>query len=260
MWKMSSQLLTDKPINVALVGVGGTGSELASHLIRLHQALRAFGYGGMRVYAFDPDSISQANIVRQRYSTADIGRNKAETLIHRINMSCSLDWVGIGKRFTSAYANSTWDIVISCVDSRKARADLHKWAFGKSVRKQWKFWMDTGNDAVTGQVIIGTPRRPGEELLHHLPCATELHPEIRAVNRVDDDRPSCSALEALQHQDLFVNSTAANLAAQLLWQLFKHGGLEYHGVYFNIENYTFSALAVPEKRSRRSDRHLKLAA
>lgn len=254
MWKVNPQFLNEKPLHVALVGVGGTGSELASHLIRLHQSLVALGYGGLKVYAFDPDTVSPANIVRQRYTASDLGRNKAETLIHRINLGCGLNWEAFPMRFNSRYANESWDIVISCVDSRKARADLHKWAFGKSMKKHWNFWLDTGNAAVTGQAIIGTPRRPGQQLVHHLPCATELHPELRDTSVPDDTTPSCSAIEALQRQDLFVNSTVANLAAQLLWQLFKNGGLTYHGVYFDIERYQLSPRAVPENPSRKRGR------
>lgn len=252
MWKVDGSFLTQKPLVVALIGVGGTGSELASNLVRLHQALRAFGYGGLHVVAFDPDIVAPANIVRQRYAAADMNQNKAQVLINRINLACSLGWAAVPKRFSASAAGQKWDIVISCVDNRKSREQLHRWAFGKGIYKRWKLWIDTGNDATTGQVIVGTPRPNGERLQHHLPCATELHPELRDTTLPDDTQPSCSAIEALQRQDLYVNTMVANLAAQLLWQLVKHGGLHYHGIYFDLERYTFAPLPVPPKTPRRT--------
>jgi hypothetical protein len=35
----------------------------------------------------------------------------------------------------------------------------------------------------------------------------------------DSNEPSCSLAEALEKQDLFINSTLANMAASLLWNL-----------------------------------------
>ncbi len=246
MWKLAPGFLSREPLNVAVIGVGGTGSELVSHLTRLDRALRVKGYGGLHVVAFDPDTVSPANIVRQRYSDADLGRNKAVTLIHRINMACNTGWQAVPERFLAAYARQSWDIVISCVDNRKARAQMHKWAFGKGLYT-WRLWMDLGNTAVTAQVIIGTPRSETARLSNHLPTATELHPELIDTSIVDDDTPSCSAIEALERQDLFVNSKIALEGAQLLWALFKNGGLNYHGRYINVETGSESSLPVPAR-------------
>ena len=47
----------------------------------------------------------------------------------------------------------------------------------------------------------------------------------------NDSGPSCSLAEALEKQDLFINSTLAQLGCNLLWKMFRHGMIEYHGLY-----------------------------
>ena len=244
MWKLNPQFFDNGPISVAVVGVGGTGSEIVSNLAHLQLAMLALGLPGMHVVAFDPDSVSEANIVRQRYAPADIGQSKAEVLIHRVNLTYGFGWEAVPKRFRATEARHSWDIVISCVDTRAARAELHGFAF-KSGFHHWKFWLDCGNDATIGQVVLGTPRPPGSELRHHLPTATELHPEIMDTKKPEDNTPSCSAIEALTRQDLLVNKTVAVLATDLLWRLFRDREIAFHARYFNLATNALAGAAVP---------------
>jgi PRTRC genetic system ThiF family protein len=135
------------------------------------------------------------------------------------------------------------------VDTRAARKTLHKAAFADGFRL-WKFWLDIGNDETTGQAILGTPRNRKKGVLHQLPCATELHPELMDATLPEDDRPSCSAIEALQKQDLFVNKRAALAGLDLLWELFHERRLRHHGVYFDLRSRVESPLAVTPKPKR----------
>lgn len=239
---LDKHFLSEKPLQVAVVGVGGTGSELVTALTQLHQTLRVFGHGGLRVYAFDPDTVSPANIVRQRYHQADLGRNKAEVLITRVNLACNLNWVGIPEKFNGTKARQNWDLVISCVDTRKSRAELHAAAFSAGLYT-WRYWLDCGNDKTTGQVVLGTPRHIRLKR-NHLPCATELHPEIMDTTLPDDDRPSCSAIEALERQSLGVNRHVVTYAFCLLEQLLIRKALARHAVYFNSYGFDVAARAV----------------
>lgn len=245
-------LKASTPLRVAIVGVGGTGSQVVSNLINLHLGLVSLGYAGLQVVAFDPDTISLANIVRQRYAPSDIGAFKATTLISRVNLAYGLDWKAVCERFDSASGRNAWDLVISCVDTRAARKKLHQYAFSASF-SQWHYWLDCGNDRTTGQVVLGTPRKR-DSTSHRLPCATELHPELMDTSVADDDAPSCSAAEALTKQDLMVNQMAALLAVDLLWRFFRDRQIASHARYFDLETSTVSARRVPEKpkRSRRA--------
>jgi PRTRC genetic system ThiF family protein len=249
MFELSRDVLSQEPLHVAVAGVGGTGSEVISGLINLHHALVAFGYGGIRVSAFDPDTVSPANIVRQRYTQADLGRAKATTLINRVNLACGFDWLAFDRKFDGDAARGSWDVVVSCVDTRAARRSLHKAAFADGFRL-WKFWLDIGNDETTGQAILGTPRNRKKKVMHMLPCATELHPELMDTSLPEDDRPSCSAIEALAKQDLFVNKRAALAGLDLLWELFHERCLRHHGVYFDLRARMESPLTVMPKPKR----------
>ena len=250
MFRLAQKILTERePITIALIGVGGTGSDVALNLVHLHEGLRALGFAGVDVVAYDPDVVSEANVVRQRYSRADIGQSKAETLVHRINMACGLSWRAVPDRFKSRDGKNDWDVVISCVDTRKARKQIHGYAFSSGFHG-WKFWLDTGNDVTTGQVVLGTPSAAKRELLHVLPCATELHPELMDTSVPDDDAPSCSALAAIKKQDLMINKMVAVHAVQMLWQLFRDGEIDHHARYFDLRSGTTSTKPVPKARPR----------
>jgi len=244
-YKVKARLLTNRtPLRVAVVGVGGTGSEVISGLIHLHQALVAIGRPGLQVWAFDPDTVSTSNLVRQRYHQQDLGRNKAEVLIRRVNSATGLNWQAISEVFDSNAAANPWDIVLSCVDSRRSRKKLH----GYSQRQRftsWGAWIDFGNDNDRGQVIWGDPGpRPP---VHALPCATTLHPDLIDMTLPEDTTPSCSTLQALTRQGLMMNKTVSTLGLQMLWDGLSTGRLIHHGWYFNFTAGIFKALDVPQK-------------
>ena len=50
----------------------------------------------------------------------------------------------------------------------------------------------------------------------------------------EDSGPSCSLAEALEKQDLFINSTLAQLGCNILWKMFRNGMIEHHGVFLNL--------------------------
>lgn len=250
---LPADYLTRGPLRVALVGVGGTGSEVMTGLTHLHLALRALDYPGLQVFAFDDDTVSPANLVRQRYHPADLGRNKAEVLVTRVNLACNLAWTAIPQKFSGDRARQPWDLVISCVDSRAARRSLHAAAFGNGLYT-WRYWLDCGNDLTTGQVVLGTPRQAGKELKRALPCATELHPELMDTALPEDDTPSCSAIEALSRQDLFVGRMVATHALDLLWQLFRHGSVAHHARYFELRSAVLASRPCPSAEPVRRKR------
>lgn len=235
---------TTTPLRVAIVGVGGTGSEVLSALINVHLGLRALGRPGLEVHAFDPDIVSPANLVRQRYYPQDIGLNKARVLVGRINLSMGpvlgLTWYAHETKFDSDWARNPWDIVLSCVDSRAARKKLHGYCHQKRFT-QWGLWADFGNDADRGQVLFGEPTRSK----YALPCATDLHPDLMDTTLPEDNAPSCSTLEAIERQGLMMNRTVATLGVQLLWEGLKTGRLPHAGYYFNYTAGVFQGVPIP---------------
>jgi PRTRC genetic system ThiF family protein len=260
-WQLTEALYpSPRPITIAVVGVGGTGSEVVSNLINLHLGLQALGQPGITVTAFDGDVVSEANIVRQRYTPSDLGRSKAITLCERICLAyAGLDFRGVQANFEDAWkpGSSCFDLLISCVDTRSSRATLHNLAMGYNHPS--RLWLDCGNTSRTGQVILGTPGIT-DSRKHRLPNATEIHPELMDTTLPDDNTPSCSALAAIRSQDLFVNKRAALVAVDLLWELFREGSIEHHGCYFDLRARSEAPLFVPAPPPQRGRRRRPSAA
>lgn len=232
--------LLDRRVSIHLVGVGGNGAQMAACLARLDIAMKALGHPhGLHVSAFDADRVSEANVGRQLYSPADIGRHKAIVTIHRLNQFYGLDWIAHPVRYdafeTNRYSPLSADILISCVDSRAARRTLHEAVFDGGGH--YRYWLDLGNTEANAQVVLGQgPGRAKGEGSQRLPCVTELFPELLDANLPDDNRPSCSVRVSLASQGLFINDVAVRFAAQLLYELFSKGRLCQHGVVVNLES------------------------
>ena len=231
--------LLDKRVTVHLVGVGGNGAQMAGCLARLDIAMRSLGHPhGLHVVAYDGDRVSEANVGRQLYSAADVGRHKAIVTIHRLNQFYGFDWSAVPQRYEVAREGRPYgrgaDILISCVDSRLARRHLHRIAFNGEA--DFSYWLDLGNTESTAQVVLGQPPgwRRGASSAARLPCVTELFAELLNEDVPDDDRPSCSVRMSLAAQGLFVNDVAARFAAQLLYELFSNGRITSHGVVINL--------------------------
>ena len=205
-------------LRVALIGVGGSGSLLLGNLLDLHRAIVGLGGAGLHVTAYDPGVVREVNLARQRYHPCELGSNKAVALLTRVNLSAGLDWRAV-PRAAEEQGLGALDVLFSCTDSKSSRRALN------SARAT--YWIDCGNDAHTGQVLLGEPGRQGR----HLPTVLESHGW--ALKGRDDDAPSCSAHEALTRQDLMVNREVALHAARLLWQLCAHGQLASRGVYLD---------------------------
>jgi PRTRC genetic system ThiF family protein len=235
-------LLLEKTVRITVVGCGGTGSAVASGLPYLHQAMLALGHpGGLDVTLVDGDRISRINCVRQPFSESEIGLHKATVLATRINLFWGLGWKGEPEFLEEGWSEET-DIVIGCVDSRKARNMI----LGSQAYWNTHYWLDLGNNASTGQFILGQPEnRKNKRCYLRLPTVAELFPEIVDPKLDKKDKlPSCSAVEALQRQEPFINQTLAYHALALLARLFRFGRLSHHGGFINLPTGHMSPLPV----------------
>ena len=248
--------LLDRRVAIHLIGVGGNGAQMAACLARLDIAMKALGHPcGLHVAAFDADRVSEANVGRQLYSPADVGRFKALVTIHRLNQFYGLDWTAHPARYEDYQRDRRLhlgaDILISCVDSRAARRAIHARVFHPHTN--YRYWLDLGNTESTAQVVLGqAPRRAraGEDE-PRLPCVTELFPELLDESVPDDNRPSCSVRVSLASQGLFVNDVAVRFAAQLLYELFSKGRITEHGVMVNLDSKRSGPIEVDPRTWRR---------
>ena len=226
---------------VAVVGCGGTGAALIGGLPLLHQALTAMGHPGLQVIVADGDKVSANNCVRQPFSESEIGLFKSTVLVNRINLFWGLNWQA-STEYVTRKTQGRMDILISCVDTRTARFEIIR----SPLFKECTYWLDIGNTADGGQFILGQPKNSrNRRTPHRLPTVEELFPEIvKSGLDKDDDLPSCSAVEALERQEPFINQTLAFQALALLARLFRHGQITHHGGFINLANGRLAPLPI----------------
>ena len=241
-------------VTVHLVGAGGTGSQMLTCLARINESLVALGHPGLHVRCFDADVVTEANKGRQLFSESDILLNKALVLINRVNRFFGYEWEAHGREFTG---NEKANITITCIDTAAGRLDIgsnltKKSNLPKEPFERPYYWMDLGNTQKTGQIVLGTLqpiKQPNfgnnnQKTAASLPTVTKkFFKELKKVNEKNQG-PSCSLAEALQKQDLFINSTLAQLGANILWKLFREGVITHHGVYLNLETMKVNPIAI----------------
>ena len=243
--------LLRRPVRVLIVGCGGTGSAIAAGLPYLHQAMLACGHpGGLQVTIMDGDTISPTNCVRQPFSRSEVGLYKAVVMVNRINIFWGLSWEAVPahlsdrKALSPSYENciGRTHIVIGCVDTRAARAVIRDTTGNFSTVD---YWLDVGNNTDSGQFILGEPlNEVNRRARTRLRTVAEWFPEIVDASLDNDGLPSCSAAEAIERQEPFVNQTLAQHALGLLARLFRYGMTAYYGGFVNLASGACAPLPV----------------
>ena len=235
--------LLRRPVRVLVVGCGGNGSAVTAGLPYLHQAMLVHGHrGGLDVTLMDGDVVSVTNCVRQPFSQAEIGHSKAVVLVSRVNLFWGLNWHAVPEHFGAGVNVDRIDILIGCVDSRAARRIIAEKVTGR--RSNVSYWLDLGNHSTGGQFVLGQPWNwQNKRSATRLRTVAELFPELIEPSLDNDGQPSCSAIEALERQEPFVNATLANHALALLARLFRHGSITHHGAFVNVAGSRVQPLA-----------------
>ena len=122
----------------------------------IHQAMVLAGHpDGLDVTFVDGDVVSESNCARQPFSRSEIGLPKACVLTSRINLFWNLQWNSIAHNVSSGEHIWDSDIVIGCVDTRAARAQIERAV--SSLRSRVSYWLDLGNGSDGGQFVLGQP-------------------------------------------------------------------------------------------------------
>jgi PRTRC genetic system ThiF family protein len=247
------------PISVNLIGAGGTGSKVLTALIEMNHSLIELGHAGLAVRLWDDDLITDANLGRQRFAECETGLYKSVALINRANRWAGTNWKAETVKFQKSELgklpeNAQAAIYISCVDTVNARFEiaemLKELSNDRSCRNLVKYSMDYGNCKFSGQVIlstIGVVRQPNSEkyeTVSNLPLVTEEYGALLRESEEADDTPSCSLAEALEKQDLFINSTLAQMGCSLLWNLFRYGMTQNRGFFINLKDFRSGPIKV----------------
>ncbi|CAN1534164.1 PRTRC_ThiF, PRTRC system ThiF family protein [Flavobacteriaceae bacterium] len=240
------------PITVNLIGAGGTGSKVLTALMEIDHSLIELGHAGLSVSLWDDDIVTSANLGRQRFAECETGLYKSVALVNRANRFMGTNWKAETVKFEKDSlgrlpSNSEATIYVSCVDSVQARFEiadiLNLQNDRRHHRDEPKYWLDFGNSQHTGQVLLSTigaikqPKSEKYETVASLPFVTEEFGELLQESEAIDDTPSCSLAEALEKQDLFINSTLAQMGCSLLWSLFRCGMTENRGFFLNLRDF-----------------------
>lgn len=244
-------------ISLNLIGGGGTGSKVLTALMEMNHSLIEMGHAGLMVRLWDDDIVTSANIGRQRFAECERGLYKSVALINRINRWAGTNWKAVTQKFEKdsfgrfpEEAKAT--ITMTCVDNVRSRFDVAEIFKDKddykSYSNQPKYWIDFGNGKYTGQVLLSTigslgqPKSEKFETRDNLPFVTEEFGELLKQSETEDDTPSCSLTEALGKQDLYINSTLAQMGCSLLWNLFRDGLTENRVFFLNLKNFHSQAI------------------
>ncbi|ASO06909.1 PRTRC system ThiF family protein [Arenibacter algicola] len=240
------------PIAVNVIGAGGTGSKLIIALLEMNHSLIELGHAGLFVRLWDDDVITNANLGRQRFAECETGLYKSVALINRANRWAGTNWKAESRKFEKDSLdrlpdNAGASIYISCVDSVKSRFEiadiLGRLSNGKAYSNRPRYWLDFGNSQHIGQVLlstIGTIKQPNSEkyeTVASLPMVTEEFGELLKQSEQQDNTPSCSLAEALEKQDLYINSSLVQMGCSLLWGLFRNGLTPYRGFFHNLKDF-----------------------
>ncbi len=239
------------PVTVCVIGCGGTGSQVLVSLARIDYTLRALGHAGLHVTVFDPDTVSATNVGRQLFSESDIGINKAVLLTTRVNTFYGTAWEAVPEYFDKKNGIRC-NIVLSCVDNVKSRVAIGG-ILKKAAKKQHYepylklfYWMDFGNARNTGQVVLGTlrdikqPKSKLFETVSSMPVFTDKF-DLTQIKE-EDSGPSCSHAEALRKQNLFINSTLAQLGCDMILEMLTEGMIGYSGFFLNLKTKSMNPM------------------
>ncbi|MBW3521753.1 MULTISPECIES: PRTRC system ThiF family protein [Flavobacteriales] len=255
----NSLINATNPISINLIGAGGTGSKVLTALMEMNHSLIALGHAGLSVRLWDDDVITEANLGRQRFAECEVGLYKSIALINRANRFSGTNWKAETQKFEKDSLGKTPEnaqatIFITCVDSVKARfgiAEILKALDnGKYYHHKPKYWLDYGNSQYTGQVLLSTigeikqPNSDKYETVANLPMVTDEFGDLLKQSEQQSDTPSCSLAEALEKQDLYINSSLAQMGSSLLWGLFRNGLTEYRGFFINLKDFRSQPIPV----------------
>ena len=189
--------------NILIVGAGGIGSWLASHLYHLnyHKQLQ-----NATVTFCDDDTIDTPNLSYQNFQEEDFMDNKVDSI------SDKYGFTGTCARIVSVSELNPYDCVVSCVDNAKFRNLLFSWAFKNN---EDKYWIDLRSE---GTSIAAFCKHPSNTLESMVETLGNFDP-----NAADTEDGSCQrAYELNAGLVQFGNRIIASIGAQLILNYIRH--------------------------------------
>jgi PRTRC genetic system ThiF family protein len=232
-------------LHLLLVGVGGTGSALASSLGRLLYHAKQKGIE-VKLTLIDPDPVELKNVAgRQYFCVAEQGANKAICLAQRLNLALGLDITAVPHPFTADFGRQ-WagyglqhaaHLLIGCVDNHLARRELAQTVARYGGRL---YALDCGNARSNGQVLLGNLVDLQKVKVDELGLCSGLpSPYIQEPGLLEPDPEeaplSCAELTLREEQSLCINQAVAAVAFQYVYDFTLKRCLKQYATYLSLE-------------------------
>jgi len=260
---------------VTLIGTGGTGSYVARDLLRCISNLKTDLGIVPSVVFIDPDKVEPKNLVRQNFIPSDVGKYKADVLASRYSSAFGVKTYAINKKFDFttfialreeltkderfvAYSKDLTNLFISCTDNNQSRRDIYDALLNKnnqySITQYPTYWIDSGNEKKSGQVIAGflpplswdgvpisllTKVYPEMNMLNcFMPLSPIAYPDILNKEKDSKEEVSCAEAAIEQPQNMFINITAATHILNFVRQIVYGQKMFSYGIEFNLNGRT----------------------
>lgn len=235
--------LSNRPDVVVLVGCGGTGSHVLPNILQYLKSLslKSKLFKMPDIILIDGDKVENKNLVRQRFTTRDVGKKKADALARRYSsvFGCKIasypEYIAHSDDLEKLLSGYSFPMFIGAVDNHRARLVIWDACEKLSATKE-VVWIDGGNETHHGQVILGSwnlKTKNGEDwnmaklggninsinlphFFNHFPEDIML---VGGTPRTPENQ--CAINVAENPQTIHANATSAQAISNLVTQVFE---------------------------------------
>ena len=253
-----------RPVKVVMLGAGGTGAHIAPHLYRLLYALER----PVKFIICDGDKVEPKNLVRQNFTQADLGENKARVIAERYSEAFGLEtsyvpsFIESVERleelvkpeviYTGRYVHNGEGgllvretvpelvILIGAVDNNRSRKLCHE----VFLQARDLIYIDSGNGEYTGQIVCGV-RRAGKTFYKSVGM---LYPEVNDPEDLFPTEVSCAEASVSAPQTIVANLMAATAVVTMIYNILVMGDNTVQQTTFSTRSVNIRSM---QKQPRR---------
>lgn len=242
----------DRPVQIVIIGAGGTGGYVIPHLYRIAYA----STHPCRIILADGDVVEDKNLIRQSFSPLDVGENKAAVMAERyadvfgIETEYVPDFIEDVDQLLSllefpeppTYSSSPRpiSILIGAVDNNRSRIMCNT-AF---ELMDDIIYIDSGNEVSGGQVVCGM-KTNGKVVSK--PVAS-VYPDILQGDGKFPSELSCAERSVSAPQSIAANLFASTAVATMLYYLLIEGQLKTSRIAFSSRRLLMKSIVRKGKK------------
>ena len=243
------------PVKIVQLGAGGTGGHTAPHLYRLLYSLER----PARLILCDGDIVEAKNLVRQNFSPADLGENKARVLAERYASVFGMvaeyvpSFIEDLDTLMALITPDEWKpeeysseripemvILLGCVDNNRSRQLCHQ-AF---YQTKDLIYIDSGNGEFSGQVVCGI-RKNGHTIFKPV---GGVHPQMLKEQDKFPSQLSCADAAQADPQSMAANIMAATAIVDMVYNILTHGRSRVRQTDFSTQTVKMQTILESPRR------------